>query len=70
MSLKEAAAREAYLKTLLDLVNEAYRTARAETQQLLDIAAEETGTRQVAVALPGGQILPLSACPAARPRRR
>lgn len=54
MSLKEAAAREAYLKTLLDVVNDAYKEARAETQQLLDTAAEETGARQVAVTLPDG----------------
>lgn len=54
MSLKEAAAREAYLKTLLDVVNDAYKEARTETQSLLDIAAEETGTRQVAVTLPDG----------------
>lgn len=54
MSLKEAAAREAYLKTLLDVVNDAYKEARTETQELLDQAAEETGARQVAVTLPGG----------------
>lgn len=54
MSLKEASAREAYLKTLLDVVNDAYKEARAETQQLLDTAATETGTRQAAVALPDG----------------
>lgn len=54
MSLKEAAAREAYLKTLLDVVNDAYKEARAETQQHLDTAAEETGARQVAVKLPDG----------------
>lgn len=54
MSLKEAAAREAYLKTLLDVVNGAYKEARAETQQLLDAAAEETGARQIAVTLPDG----------------
>jgi PIN domain nuclease of toxin-antitoxin system len=54
MSLKEAAAREAYLKTLLDVVNDAYKEARAETQTLLDTAAEETGARQVAVTLPDG----------------
>jgi hypothetical protein len=54
MSLRDAAAREAYLKTLLDVVNDAYKEARAETQTLLDSAAEETGTRQVAVALPDG----------------
>lgn len=54
MSLKEAAAREAYLKTLLDVVNDAYKQARTETQQLLDVAAADTGTRQAAVALPEG----------------
>lgn len=54
MSLKEAAAREAYLKTLLDVVNDAYKEARTETQSLLDTAAMESGTRQVAVTLPGG----------------
>ncbi|WP_406123087.1 hypothetical protein OHQ89_12750 [Streptomyces canus] len=54
MSLKEAAAREAYLKTLLDVVDDAYKAARAETRLHLDKAAEETGTRQVAVTLPDG----------------
>lgn len=54
MSLREAAAREAYLKTLLDVVNDAYKEARTETQSLLDVAAVEVGTRQVAVTLPGG----------------
>jgi hypothetical protein len=54
MSLREAAAREAYLKTLLDVVNDAYKEARSETQSFLDTAAEETGTRQVAVTLPDG----------------
>lgn len=54
MSLKEAAAREAYLKTLLDVVNDAYKEARAQTQELLDAVALETGARQVAVTLPDG----------------
>jgi hypothetical protein len=54
MSLRDAAAREAYLKTLLDVVNDAYKEARAETQSFLDTAAAETGTRQVAVTLPDG----------------
>jgi hypothetical protein len=54
MSLKEAAARETYLKTLLDAVSDAYKAARAETQRELDKAAEETGARQVAVSLPDG----------------
>ncbi|MFD6415956.1 hypothetical protein [Streptomyces sp. NPDC060194] len=61
MSLKEAAAREAYLKTLLDVVNDAYKAARTETQALLDTAAEETGARQVAASLPdGGDVATLS----------
>lgn len=54
MSLREAAARETYLKTLLDVVNDAYKEARAETQRELDTAAQESGTRQAAVALPDG----------------
>ncbi|MFC8832306.1 hypothetical protein ACFT8V_03790 [Streptomyces griseoincarnatus] len=54
MSLKDAAAREAYLKTLVDVVNDAYKAARAETQQLLDTAAEETGATQVKVTIPDG----------------
>ena len=54
MSLKDAAAREAVLKTLLDAVKTEYDAARAETQELLDAAAQETGARQVAVTLPDG----------------
>jgi hypothetical protein len=54
MSLREAATREAVLKTLLDAVKTEYDAARTETQTLLDKAAEETGTRQVAVAIPDG----------------
>lgn len=54
MSLKDAAAREAYLKTLLDVVNDAYKEARNETQTLLDAAAEETGAHQIAVSIPDG----------------
>lgn len=54
MTLREAAEREAYLKTLLDAVNDAYKAARTETQQELDTAAQESGTRQVAVSLPDG----------------
>jgi hypothetical protein len=55
MSLKDAAAREAYLKTLLDEIDTAYKATRAEVQQLLDEAAEETGTRQIGAALPDGR---------------
>jgi hypothetical protein len=52
MSLKEAAARETYLKTLHDVVGDALKTARAETQRELDASAKETGARQVGVSLP------------------
>lgn len=54
MSLKDAAAREAVLKTLLDVVDAEYKQARAEVQALLDTAAEETGTTQIAASLPNG----------------
>jgi hypothetical protein len=54
MSLKDSAAREAYLKTLLDAVDGAYKAARAEVQQALDEAARDTGTRQISVTLPNG----------------
>lgn len=54
MSLKNAAAEEAYLKTLLDVVNAAYQTKRREVQELLDAAARESGTQQVAAELPDG----------------
>lgn len=54
MSLKEAATREAVLKTLLDAVKAEYDAARSNVQTLFDAAAEEAGTRQVAVAIPGG----------------
>lgn len=54
MNPKEAAAREAYLKTLLDVVEAEYKAARAETRQALEAAAQETGTRQIVVSLPDG----------------
>lgn len=55
MNPKEAAAREAYLKTLLDKVKEAYDAARKETRTALEASAEESGVRQIAAALPGGE---------------
>jgi hypothetical protein len=54
MTLKDSAAKEAYLKTLLDVIDEAYKAKRAEVQQELDALARETGTRQIVVALPDG----------------
>jgi len=55
MNLKDAAAREAFLKTLLDEIDTAYKATRAEVQELLDAAAEETGMRQIAASLPDGR---------------
>lgn len=54
MNLKEAATREAALKTLLDTVKAAYDDARKETRAALESAGQESGIRQVAVGLPGG----------------
>lgn len=54
MGIKEAAAREAVLKTLLDTVKAEYETARTRTQALLEEAAEESGTKQITAALPDG----------------
>ncbi|WP_344089011.1 hypothetical protein, partial [Luedemannella helvata] len=54
MSLRDNAAQEAYLKTLLDVINIAYKAKRAEVQQQLDDLARETGTRQIVVTLPDG----------------
>lgn len=55
MSLKDAAAEEAYLKTLLDVVNAAYQTKRKQVQSLLDAASRELGTDRVAATLPDGK---------------
>lgn len=54
MSLKDAAAAEAYLKTLLDVVTAAYKTQRSKVQELLDASSRESGTDRVAVNLPDG----------------
>lgn len=54
MNLKEAAMREAALKTLLDTVKDAYDAARKDTRAALETSAEESGVRQVAAALPDG----------------
>lgn len=54
MSLKEAAMREAALKTLLDKVQSAYDDARKVTRTALEAADQESGTRKAAVALPDG----------------
>lgn len=54
MSLRDAATREAALKTLLDVIDAEYKTVRREVQQLLDEAAAETGTTQIKALLPDG----------------
>ena len=54
MNLKEAAMREAALKTLLDTVKDAYDAARKDTRAALESSAEESGVRQAAAALPDG----------------
>ncbi|MCX4778117.1 hypothetical protein [Streptomyces sp. NBC_01264] len=54
MSLKDAAAQEAYLKTLLDVIDASYKRQRLEVQKLLDEAARESGTQQIAASLPDG----------------
>lgn len=54
MSLKDAAAREATLKTLLDVIDGEYKAVRAEVQELLDAASIETGTTQIKAMLPDG----------------
>jgi len=54
MTLKEAAAREAALKTLLDVVKDEYEQARQATRAALEAADAEAGIRQVAVSLPDG----------------
>ncbi|MFH8591236.1 hypothetical protein [Streptomyces rimosus] len=55
MNVKDAVAREAILRALLDVIGTAYKQARAEAQQLLDAAEHDHGTRQVAAALPDGR---------------
>lgn len=54
MSLKDAAARGAALKTLLDVIDSEYKTARAEVQTLLDAVSAETGATQIKAQLPDG----------------
>lgn len=54
MTLKDAAARETYLRTLLDAVDSAYKETRAEVQKLLDEAARDSGTKKIGVTLPDG----------------
>ncbi|MFI9235823.1 hypothetical protein [Streptomyces sp. NPDC053079] len=55
MSLKNAAAEEAFLKALLDSVDQAYKDKRAEVQRLLEEAVKANGQRNVVVEAPGGE---------------
>ncbi|NUO42453.1 MAG: hypothetical protein HOV82_10480 [Streptomyces sp.] len=54
MNLKEAAMREAALKTLLDKVQDAYDDARKMTRSALEAADKESGVRKAVVTLPDG----------------
>jgi hypothetical protein len=54
MNLRELALEEATLKALADHVKDRLTAVRTELQQGLDAAEQETGTRQIAAALPDG----------------
>jgi hypothetical protein len=55
VSLKDAATRAASLSALADAIGAELKIAKAELQEALKAAKEETGTQQVGVTLPGGQ---------------
>jgi hypothetical protein len=57
MSLKDAAAREAVLRTLYDAIGEELKAARAEVQAGLDSAQQDTGVRQITATLPDGTVV-------------
>ncbi|MFF3398282.1 hypothetical protein ACFYW6_07185 [Streptomyces sp. NPDC002659] len=54
MNLRDLALEEATLKALADKVSDRLKAVRVELQQGLDTAEKETGTRQIAAALPDG----------------
>ena len=54
MNLRELALEEATLKALADKVSDRLKAVRGELQSGLDAAEQETGTRQIAAALPDG----------------
>lgn len=56
-NLRDAAAREAVLKTLLDAVKGEYDAARAEVQQHLDEARATSGVSRVDATLPDGTVV-------------
>jgi hypothetical protein len=57
VNLREAAAEEAVLKTLLDVVDAEYKAKRAAVQHLLDEVRETTGTTRIDAALPDGTVV-------------
>ncbi len=57
MNLREAAADEAVLKALLDAIDAEYKAKRAQVQELLDIAREETGATRIDATLPDGTVV-------------
>jgi hypothetical protein len=54
MSLRDLALEEATLKALADHVTDRLKAVRAELQQGLDAAEQESGTRQIGAQLPDG----------------
>jgi hypothetical protein len=54
MSLRDLALEEATLKALADMVKDRLTAVRSELQSGLDAAEKESGTRQIAAALPDG----------------
>lgn len=57
MSLKDAAARAAWLATLADAVDKELKAAKKEVEAGLKAAKEATGTRQVGAELPDGTLV-------------
>lgn len=57
MSLRDAVADEAVLKTLLDAIDAEYKAKRAEVQQLLEEARASTGLTRVDASLPDGTVV-------------
>jgi hypothetical protein len=57
MTLKDAAAREAILRTLYDAIGEELKAAREEVQAGLDEAQKQAGVRQIVAELPDGKVV-------------
>jgi hypothetical protein len=54
-TLKDVATRTAVLTTLADFINAELKASKAELQQRLKAAKEDTGTQQIGLSLPDGQ---------------